>query len=45
MGEEREERRLMDDMIYVSSYRGGDEIAAMLWGLMQACVAARGVGL
>ena len=32
----------MDATTYASFYRDGDEIAAMLWGLMQACVAERG---
>lgn len=31
-------RKLVDDATYASFYRDGDEIAAMLWGLMQACV-------
>ena len=31
-------RGLVDDAIYTSLYQDGDEIAAMLWGLMQACV-------
>ena len=38
-------RGLMDATTYTSFYRDGDEIAAMLWGLMQACVAEKGVGL
>ena len=38
-------RGQMDDRAYSSFYHDGDEIAAMLWGLMQACVAERGVGL
>jgi four helix bundle protein len=32
-------RELVDKTTYRSFYRDGDEIAAMLWGLMQACVA------
>ena len=38
-------RGLMDDAVYTAFYRDGDEIAAMLWGLMQACVAEKGAGL
>jgi four helix bundle protein len=37
-------RGLVDDTTYRSLYRDGDEIAAMLWGLMQASVAERGSG-
>jgi hypothetical protein len=37
-------RGLMDDKAYSSFYHDGDEIAAMPWGLMQACVAERGAG-
>ena len=37
-------RGLMDDTVYTAFYRDGDEIAAMLWGLMQACVAEREAG-
>jgi len=36
---------LMDDRAYSSFYHDGDEIAAMLWRLMQACVAEEGGGL
>jgi four helix bundle protein len=32
-------RGLIDDATYSALYSEGDEIAAMLWGLMQACVA------
>ena len=32
-------RGLIDDTTYGVFYRNGDEIAAMLWGLMKACVA------
>ena len=38
-------RGLMEDTVYTAFYRDGDEIAAMVWELMQACVAERGVGL
>ena len=35
-------RGIVDDATYTSLYHDGDEIAAMLWGLMQACVAETG---
>ena len=31
-------RKLVDDRTYRELYHAGDEVSAMLWGLMQSCV-------